>query len=161
MRLNDPTTSVSFSSWSTARFTSSSRGITAVPRGFYLLESEKFSPKLRSQSNHFLPRGCSIGGFTVLSTAAKYPELVKGLVLLNVAGKFADKDDKPPVVAGSEVAQEVRDVTDDVAALSRLVLQFRDDDSLPFFGDRKRCQTQHRNPSKCPRILLIAILLKY
>lgn len=58
-----------------------------------------------------MPRGCSIGGFTVLSTAAKYPELVKGLVLLNVAGKFADKDEKPLVVAGSEVAKEVRDVT--------------------------------------------------
>jgi pimeloyl-ACP methyl ester carboxylesterase len=53
---------------------------------------------------------CSIGGFTVLSTAAKYPELVKGLVLLNVAGKFADKDEKAPVVSGSDITKEVRAV---------------------------------------------------
>jgi pimeloyl-ACP methyl ester carboxylesterase len=46
---------------------------------------------------------CSIGGFTVLSTAAKYPELVKGLVLLNVAGNFTDKDKKASVVSGSDI----------------------------------------------------------
>lgn len=44
----------------------------------------------------------------MLSTAAKYPELVKGLVLLNVAGKFADKDEKAPVVSGSDITKEVR-----------------------------------------------------
>jgi pimeloyl-ACP methyl ester carboxylesterase len=60
--------------------------------------------------------GNSIGGFTVLSTAAKYPELVKGLVLLNVAGKFADKDEKAPVVSGSDITKELEDAdVDDLA----------------------------------------------
>lgn len=31
---------------------------------------------------------CSVGGFTVLSTAAAYPDLVSGLVLLNASGQF-------------------------------------------------------------------------
>lgn len=37
---------------------------------------------------------CSVGGFTVLSTAAAYPDLVSGLVLLNASGQFESSEEK-------------------------------------------------------------------
>lgn len=38
--------------------------------------------------------GNSVGGFTVLSTAAAYPDLVSGLVLLNASGQFESSEEK-------------------------------------------------------------------
>lgn len=37
---------------------------------------------------------CSVGGYTVLSAAAAYPDLVSGLVLLNASGQFESSDQK-------------------------------------------------------------------
>jgi pimeloyl-ACP methyl ester carboxylesterase len=37
---------------------------------------------------------CSIGGYTVLSVAAAYPDQVSGLVLMNAAGQFESSDQK-------------------------------------------------------------------
>ena len=37
---------------------------------------------------------CSIGGYTVLSAAAAYPDLVSGLVLLNASGQFESSNQK-------------------------------------------------------------------
>jgi hypothetical protein len=53
---------------------------------------------------HGLPGICSVGGFTVLSTAAAYPDLVSGLVLLNASGQFENSD--PTKKLGDETPQK-------------------------------------------------------
>ena len=49
----------------------------------------------------FLFSNKSVGGFTVLNTAASYPDLVSGLVLVNASGQF----DKPEIEK-TEVPEE-------------------------------------------------------
>jgi len=48
--------------------------------------------------------GNSVGGFTVLSTAAEYPDLVSGLVLLNASGQF--ESSSPEAKLGDETPEK-------------------------------------------------------
>lgn len=63
--------------------------------------------------------GCSVGGFTVLSTAAAYPDLVSGLVLLNASGQF--ESSSPEAKLGEETPE--KDVVEmEESILSRLFI---------------------------------------
>lgn len=61
---------------------------------------------------------CSVGGFTVLSTAAAYPDLVSGLVLLNASGQFESSD--PAQKLGDETPE--KDVVEVQESLLRRLL---------------------------------------
>ncbi|KAI5067039.1 hypothetical protein GOP47_0017567 [Adiantum capillus-veneris] len=47
--------------------------------------------------------GNSVGGFTVLNTAANYPELVSGVALLNASGQFENSESKKEVIEETPV----------------------------------------------------------
>lgn len=66
---------------------------------------------------HGLSGICSVGGFTVLSTAAAYPDLVSGLALLNASGQFESSD--PAKKLGDETPQK------DVVELQESLLRRR------------------------------------
>ncbi|MCO5589136.1 hypothetical protein L7F22_043102 [Adiantum nelumboides] len=47
--------------------------------------------------------GNSVGGFTVLNTAASYPELVSGVALLNASGQFENSESKKEIIEETPV----------------------------------------------------------
>ena len=62
---------------------------------------------------------CSVGGFTVLNTAATNPDLVSGLVLLNASGQF--ESSAPEEKLGDETPE--KDVVEmEESILSRLFI---------------------------------------
>uniref|UniRef100_A0A453PCR7 AB hydrolase-1 domain-containing protein n=1 Tax=Aegilops tauschii subsp. strangulata TaxID=200361 RepID=A0A453PCR7_AEGTS len=60
--------------------------------------------------------GNSLGGFTTLFAATEVPELVRGVVLLNSAGQFADPNAPPK-------AEEAAAAEEEVSALTRLIVK--------------------------------------
>lgn len=58
----------------------------------------------------------SLGGFTTLFAATEVPELVRGVVLLNSAGQFADPNAPPK-------AEEAAAAEEEVSALTRLIVK--------------------------------------
>jgi len=62
--------------------------------------------------------GNSLGGYTVLSTAAAYPELASGLVILNASGQFESSD--PSQKLGDETPE--KDIVETESLLRRFLI---------------------------------------
>jgi pimeloyl-ACP methyl ester carboxylesterase len=65
---------------------------------------------------------CSVGGFTVLTTAAGYPDLVSGLVLLNSSGQF-DMPSSPEKAKIGEGSSQQEVIKTEESLLNRLMFK--------------------------------------